>query len=75
MLQPVEPHWPGLNIFFLIKLSLASFTISQLFFFLLSSPEDMPYFAVYTAHFFAQISEGKIRIRITHGHNDYTPWA
>ena len=39
--------------------------------------EDLPYFAVYNVHCFAQIFEGKIRIRIIHGimithhgHND-----
>ena len=32
---------------------------------------DKPYFAVYNAHFFAQIFEGKIRMHIIHGYNEY----
>ena len=31
------------------------------------------YFAMYNAHFFAQIFEGKIRMLIIHGYNDYIP--
>ena len=30
----------------------------------------LPYFAVYDEHFFAQIFEGKIKMRIIHGHYD-----
>ena len=29
--------------------------------------KDIPYFALYHVHFFAQIFEGKIRMCITHG--------
>ena len=34
----------------------------------------VPYFAMYNACFFAQIFEGKIRMHIIHGYNDYIPW-
>ena len=34
-----------------------------------------PYFAVYDVPFFAQISEGKIRVHIIHGCYDYMPWV
>lgn len=34
-----------------------------------------PYFAMYNVHFFVQIFEGKIRVHIVHGYNDYIPWV
>ena len=33
------------------------------------------YFAMYNACFFAHIFEGKIRMCITYGCNDYIPWV
>ena len=36
---------------------------------------EVPYFAMYNAHFFAQIFEGKIRMHTVYGYNDYMPWV
>lgn len=33
----------------------------------------LQYFAMYSAHSFAQIFQGEIRMYIKHGHNDYIP--
>ena len=30
---------------------------------------------MYNAHFFAQIFEGKIRVHLIYGYNDYIPWV
>ena len=38
------------------------------------SPEDQN-FAMYNVLFFAQISEGKIRVYIRHRYNDYMSWV
>ena len=35
----------------------------------------LPYFAVYNAHFFAQIFEGKTRMCSILGYNGYAPWV
>ena len=37
--------------------------------------QTLLYIAMHDVHFFAQISEGKIRMRIIHGYNDYIPWV
>ena len=37
--------------------------------------DSILYFAVYNAHFLSQFFEGKIRMCIIHGCNDYIPWV
>ena len=36
---------------------------------------ELTYFGMYNTYFFAQIFEGKIRMNIIHGYNDYIPWV
>ena len=37
--------------------------------------KELQHFAMYNVDFFAQSFEGKIRMHIICGYNDYTPWV